>query len=53
MDNFEKIKKGLEESYKKLIDFKKYKRTPIIVSRDGKIIELSPEDITTEDNVYK
>ena len=53
MDNFEKIKKGLEESYKKLIDFKKYKKTPIIIFKDGKIIELSPDDITTQDTVYK
>ncbi len=53
MDNFEKIRKGLEESYKKLIDFKKYKKTPIIISKDGVIIEQSPDKITTHSTVYK
>ncbi len=53
MDNFEKIKEGLEKAYIKLIEFKKYKKTPLIVSKDGKITEISPEKITTHNNVYK
>jgi hypothetical protein len=52
MDNSEKIIEGLEKAYKKLIEFKKYKKTPIIVSRDGKIVEISPDKITTHNNVY-
>jgi hypothetical protein len=43
MNNIEKIKKGLDESYKKLIEFKKYKKTPLIVSKDGKVVEVYPE----------
>ena len=53
MDNFEKIRKGLEMSYAKLIEFKKYKKTPIIVSKEGKIIEMSPDKITLHNPVYK
>ena len=53
MDNFEKIRNGLEKSYKKLIEFKKYKKTPIIISKEGKIIEISPEKITIHGTVYK
>lgn len=52
MDNSDKIIDGLEKAYKKLIEFKKYKKTPIIVSRDGKILEISPEKIATDKNVY-
>lgn len=38
-----KIVKGLELTYKRLVEFKKNKNSPLIVSRDGKIIELDPE----------
>jgi hypothetical protein len=52
MDNSDKIIEGLEIAYKKLIEFKKYKKTPLIVSRDGKVIEIYPDQITTRKNVY-
>jgi len=52
MDNSEKIIEGLERAYKKLIEFKKYKKTPIIVLKDGRIVELSPYEITSYGNVY-
>jgi len=53
MDNNDKIIEGLERAYKKLIEFKKYKKTPIIVSKDGKVVEINPDQITTQNNVYK
>jgi len=52
MDNSDKIIEGLERAYKKLIEFKKYKKTPIIVSKDGKVVEIYPDTITTHNNVY-
>ncbi|MFC3811398.1 hypothetical protein [Lacihabitans lacunae] len=52
MDNSDKIIEGLEIAYKKLIEFKKYKKTPLIVSRDGKVIEIYPDQITNRKNVY-
>ena len=52
MDNSDKIIEGLEKAYKKLIEFKKYKKTPIIVSREGRVVEISPEKITHHNNVY-
>ena len=52
MDNSEKIIEGLERAYIKLIEFKKYKKTPIIVSKDGKVVEINPDKITTHNNVY-
>ncbi len=38
-----KIAKGLEGAYRKMIDFKKQKNSPVIVSKDGEIIEINPE----------
>ena len=52
MDNSDKIIDGLERAYIKLIEFKKYKKTPIIVSKDGKVVEINPDSITTHKNVY-
>lgn len=40
----EKIVKGLELAYKRLIEFKKSKNSPIVISRDGEIIELDPKE---------
>jgi len=41
----EKITKGLEESYKKMVKFKRYKNSPIVISKDGKIIKVDPNSI--------
>lgn len=38
-----KIVKGLELAYKELVKFKKSKNSPLVVVRNGKIIELDPE----------
>jgi hypothetical protein len=45
MENKDKIIKGLELAYQKLIEFKKYKQSPLITSKDGKIIEIEPDKI--------
>ncbi|MCD4734538.1 MAG: hypothetical protein K8R53_00715 [Bacteroidales bacterium] len=44
----DKIVKGLEESYKKLIEYKKQKNSPFIVLRDGKILEINPNELPQE-----
>ncbi|CAN1528707.1 hypothetical protein MCERE19_01306 [Spirosomataceae bacterium] len=44
-NNFElhdKVLKGMEDSYKKMVEFKKYKKTPIVTSLDGEIVHLDP-----------
>jgi sulfur carrier protein ThiS len=38
-----KISKGLKLAYKKLLAFKKQKNTPLVISKDGKIVKLKPE----------
>lgn len=40
-----KIEKGLAISYEKMVQFKKYKNTPIISMRDGKIVEIDPHSV--------
>ena len=46
------IIKGLEVAYSKLIEFKKIKKSPIIVSKDGEIVELNAENIQST-TIYK
>jgi len=45
MENRDKIIKGLELAYMKLIEYKKYKKTPLIISRNGKVVEISYKKI--------
>ena len=40
-----KIVEGLERSYQKLVEFKRYKKGPLIVARNGEILEIDPEKI--------
>jgi len=37
-----KIIKGLELAYQRMVEFKKSKNSPIIISKDGKVVEVSP-----------
>ncbi len=38
-----KILKGLERVYEKLLEFKKMKNSELVVLRDNKIIKIKPE----------
>ena len=42
----DKIVKGLEETYKRLIEFKKQKNSPMIIIREGKIIAADPNELS-------
>jgi len=48
----DKIARGLEEAYRKMVEFKKYKKTPMVVSKNGKVIEIEPENIQST-TIYK
>lgn len=48
-----KIEEGLKLSFEKLIAFKRYKNTPLIFSENGKIIEVSVDDIERKLNQFK
>ena len=38
-----KILLGLDKSYKKMLEFKKLKRSEVVILREGKIIRIKPE----------
>jgi hypothetical protein len=38
----QKIEAGLKLAFERMIEFKKYKKSTIIVQRDGKMVELDP-----------
>lgn len=41
----EKVNRGLKEAYRKMVEFKKKNNSPLIVSRDGKVIAIPPDEI--------
>lgn len=41
----DKIVKGLEETYKRLVEYKKQKNSPMVVIRNGEIAEIDPHEI--------
>ncbi|WP_185956532.1 hypothetical protein [Changchengzhania lutea] len=45
----DKISKGLEKAYEKMIKFKEQKETPIVISKDGKILKVYPKDLKKEE----
>lgn len=42
-DQHRKIVKGLELAYRELIEFKKSKKSPLVVVKNGEIVELDAE----------
>jgi hypothetical protein len=48
----DKIVKGLEEAYRRLVEFKKMKNSPLIVMRDRKIVALDPHTVPAT-TIYK
>lgn len=43
IDEKNRILKGLEKVYEKLVEFKKSKNSEMVVLRDNKIVKLRPE----------
>lgn len=41
-DYFDRIMEGLKVAREKMVRFKRYKNTPIVISQDGKIVKLDP-----------
>jgi len=40
-----KILRGLEEAYKRLVKFKKLNKSPMVVSSNGRIVKLQPDQL--------
>ncbi len=43
IDEKNKILKGLEKVYEKLIEFKKAKKSELVIIRENKIVKIKPE----------
>lgn len=41
----DKILLGLEKVYEKLIEFKKQKKSELVILKDGKIVKIKPEEL--------
>lgn len=39
------IIRGMQAAYQKMVEFKKYKKSPLIISKNGKIVEIPSEQI--------
>ena len=42
-DKTEQILRGLEKSYQRLIEFKRYKNSPLITIKNGTVVEIQPD----------
>ena len=52
-EDIEKIKEGLRLAYRRMIEFKKYKKTPVVVMKGEDIVEINPEDIDLNVKIYQ
>ena len=48
LDLEKKISKGLKLAYKKMLEFKKQKNSNVVIFRDGKVIEVEPEELLSK-----
>ena len=51
----EQVNLGLKEAYRKMVEFKKRNNSPLIISKNGKIIAIPPDEIlptTSAKNEY-
>jgi len=48
----DRIVKGLEETYRRLVEYKKLKKSPMIVMRNGKIVAVDPNEIIPTTSYY-
>lgn len=42
-DLYNKILKGLEKVYENLIEYKKQKKSELVILKDGKIVRIKPD----------
>ena len=40
-----KLIKGLKEVKRRLLEFKKEKKSPLVVSKDGKVVKVHPDEM--------
>ncbi|GAB3358061.1 hypothetical protein GCM10027566_22360 [Arachidicoccus ginsenosidivorans] len=48
----QKLQRGLELAFQRLLEFKKQKKSPLIIMKDNKIIEVSAEEFIKNRSAY-
>lgn len=48
----QKLQRGLELAFQRLLEFKKQKNSPLIIMKDNKIIEVSAEEFIKNRSAY-
>ena len=48
----QKLQRGLELAFQRLLEFKKQKNSPLIIMKDNKIIEVSADDFIKNRSAY-
>ena len=48
LDETEKILKGLDLAYERLIEFKKAKNSPLVIMRNNQVIRITAEEAEAE-----
>lgn len=41
----QQIDQGLHKAYEAMLAFKRYKHTPVIIVRDGKVVAVAPDEL--------
>ena len=41
----QQVRRGVADAYEAMLAFKKYKQSPVIISRNGKIVAVPPEEM--------
>ncbi|MBT2557267.1 hypothetical protein J7E24_05690 [Hymenobacter sp. ISL-91] len=41
----QRIQEGLDIAYENMLAFKRYKKTPVIIVRDGQVVAVSPDEL--------
>lgn len=45
----EQLQAALDVAYENVLAFKRYKHTPVVIVRDGRVVEVSPDELTATD----
>lgn len=41
----QQLQTALETAYENMLAFKRYKQTPVVIVRDGQVVEVSPDEL--------
>ena len=41
----QQLQTALETAYENMLAFKRYKQTPVVIVRDGQVVEVSPDEV--------